>query len=45
MKKAFKRLFAAVGAILTCLLISVARKKHIRRFDDAMKKITEFQQR
>ena len=45
MKNVFKRLFAAVGAILACLLISVARKKHIRRFDDAMEKITEFQQR
>ena len=45
MKKLFKRIFGEFGAILTCLLISVARKKHIRRFDNAMKKITEFQQR
>lgn len=45
MKNVFKRLFAAVGAILVCLLIYVARKKHISRFDDTMKKINEFQQR
>ncbi len=41
MKNAFKRLFAAVGAILACLLISVAHKNHIRRFEDAMQKINE----
>ena len=45
MKNIFKRIFGGFGAILVFLLISVARKKHIRRFDDAMKNIIEFQKR